>query len=486
MDKVNIKNHLLMYKIILFSMAMVLFLVGGAKIARADGVSRVYIITDENGDAVTLDQIQNKQIRFTFETNGHDEGPNPDDGGYDFHSYYTAYNEPWASANGIKFKRPLIGTAQLNTTITFGAKGNDVLWLHDSYPTPPYRTAEMDKLCRQAKAYLQSHGGLSRDISTINEYLALTDFTKRWYGGRNLAAALQKALVCLCTVDQFGTNSHQSEIYNVTCQVNGISKSVSTQCIVNNMWDNWVYIVKATGINHTHVVHNDPNQKPADHTFLHSVTSGEPLSKVDENIFEYTVTNDYADATVTFVQCIHFQTDYKHTTLTLNPNGGSISGNTGAQALSPKLQYSTSEWNNLSTKKPSQTGYTFTGWYDAASDGTKVYNADGTCVKGTKYFDSNGKSLMTSDVTLYAQWSINKYHIYYTLYGSSASVKRAYTITDNAFTLPTPSLNGYTFKGWIGGIDKKDPVRDANGKTYASATQSITIPRPVISLYGVL
>ena len=83
---------------------------------------------------------------------------------------------------------------------------------------------------------------------------------------------------------------------------------------------------------------------------------------------------------------------------------------------------------------------------------------------------------MTSDVTLYAQWSINTYHIYYTLYGSSASVKRTYVITDNTFALPTPALSGYTFKGWVGGIDKKDPLSDASGKTYSTLTGSITIP----------
>ena len=226
-----------------------------------------------------------------------------------------------------------------------------------------------------------------------------------------------------------------------------------------------------------YVVHNEPAQKLSDYTFYHSATSGGSLSKVGENIFEYTVTNDYEDGAVTFAQCIHFQTDYKHTTITLNPNSGSINGSTGVQALSPKLQYSTAQWNNLSTKKPSRTGYTFTGWYNQASGGTKVYNADGTCVRDTKYFDNNGNSLMTSDVTLYAQWSINTYHIYYTLYGSSSSVKRTYVITDNAFTLPKLSLNGYTFKGWIGGIDKKDPVRDANGKTYATHTTGITIPK---------
>lgn len=50
-------------------------------------------------------------------------------------------------------------------------------------------------------------------------------------------------------------------------------------------------------------------------------------------------------------------------------------------------------------------------------------------------------------------------------------------ITDNSFTLPVPSLNGYTFKGWIGGIDKKDFLHDASGKTYATPTGSITIPK---------
>ena len=208
----------------------------------------------------------------------------------------------------------------------------------------------------------------------------------------------------------------------------------------------------------------------------HQLTGGSDLTKVGNNTWVYTVTNDTVNG-MTSGQCIHIYMDYKHTTLTLNTNGGSINGSTGAQALSPKLQYSTVQWNNLSTKKPSRTGYTFIGWYDQASGGTKVYNADGTCVKGTKYFDSNGNSLMTSDVTLYAQWSINTYHIYYTLYGSSASVKRTYTITDNAFTLPKPSLNGYTFKGWIGGIDKKDPLRDTNSKIYVAPTAGITIPK---------
>ena len=206
-----------------------------------------------------------------------------------------------------------------------------------------------------------------------------------------------------------------------------------------------------------------------------SVTNNKGLVDLGNNVWCYTVSDNPISGYTGGIIDIYM--DYKHTTLTIDPNGGSINGNTGAQALFPKLQYSTSEWNNLSTKKPSRTGYTFTGWYDQASGGTKVYNVDGTCVKGTKYFDSNGNSLMTSDVTLYAQWSINTYHIYYTLYGSSASVKRTYTITDNAFTLPKPSLNGYTFKGWVGGVDKKDPMRDASGKTYSTPTGNITIPK---------
>ena len=49
----------------------------------------------------------------------------------------------------------------------------------------------------------------------------------------------------------------------------------------------------------------------------------------------------------------------------------------------------------------------FNGWYDKASGGTKVYNADGSCVPNTAYFNGSHQSLCTEDLIVYAQWTEN-------------------------------------------------------------------------------
>lgn len=179
----------------------------------------------------------------------------------------------------------------------------------------------------------------------------------------------------------------------------------------------------------------------------HQLTGGSDLTKVGDNTWVYTVTNDTVNG-MTSGQCIHIYMDYKHTTLTLNPNGGSINGSTEAQALSPQLQYSTSQWNNLSTKEPSRAGYTFTGWYDAPTGGTKVYDKEGACIFGTQYFDGNGKCLCTKDLTLYAHWDVIPYKINTILLGGVVSgIPKTYTIEDD-FILPNASLSGFDFSGW--------------------------------------
>ena len=197
-----------------------------------------------------------------------------------------------------------------------------------------------------------------------------------------------------------------------------------------------------------------------------SITADGDIVSAGTNTWYHTVTGDS--------QSINIYMQYKHTTLTLDPNGGTINGNSSPQALSPQMQYSTSNWWDVSGEMPIRNGYTFEGWYDA--DDTKVYNTDGSCVRGTKYFDNNGNSLCVNDLTVYAHWKINTYNIYYTLYGSNASLQRTYTVESNNFALPTnPTLQGYTFKGWIGGIDQKDPVK--KGNTYQTLTKNITISK---------
>lgn len=174
--------------------------------------------------------------------------------------------------------------------------------------------------------------------------------------------------------------------------------------------------------------------------YQHPTVPTKELEQINSNTWEYNVTLDRA--------CIEIYTAYKHTTLTIDPNGGSINGNTGAQVLSPQLQYSTSQWNSLFTKEPSRAGYTFTGWYDAPTGGTKVYDEEGACIFGTQYFDGNGKCLCTKDLTLYAHWDVIPYKINTILLGGTVSgIPKTYTIEDD-FTLPDASLSGFDFSGW--------------------------------------
>jgi uncharacterized repeat protein (TIGR02543 family) len=94
---------------------------------------------------------------------------------------------------------------------------------------------------------------------------------------------------------------------------------------------------------------------------------------------------------------------------------------------------------------PTRTGYTFDGWFDAASSGNEV----------------TGITLGSSgDLTLYAYWTPILYNINYydvtdggpaTLMVSPAQGENQmqYDIETEDFTLAEPSKTGYTFNGWF-------------------------------------
>lgn len=96
--------------------------------------------------------------------------------------------------------------------------------------------------------------------------------------------------------------------------------------------------------------------------------------------------------------------------------------------------------------KPTRTGYTFNGYYDAQSGGTQYYKADGSSARTWN---------KTSASTLYAQWSPAQYTINYKDQGnanfsgthtSGYPTKHTY---GTATTLETASKTGYTFGGWF-------------------------------------
>ena len=87
--------------------------------------------------------------------------------------------------------------------------------------------------------------------------------------------------------------------------------------------------------------------------------------------------------------------------------------------------------NNL----PNKTGYTFNGYFDAASGGTQYYKADGTSARTWN---------KTANTTLYAQWTLNTYSVKWfvdgkELTGAATTVAHGSKVT----TIPEVDLNTY-------------------------------------------
>ena len=161
------------------------------------------------------------------------------------------------------------------------------------------------------------------------------------------------------------------------------------------------------------------------------------------------------------------------TTIKYNANGG-----TGVPANQTKT-YDTAL--KLSTKKPTRTGYTFTGWNTTAA-GTGTKYASGGSIAATSY-------PAASSATLYAQWVVNKYTLTakgnatgvtipatsgWTVSGVNASKSVNYGATYG--TLPTPTRSGHTFAGWYtaasGGtkVATTTKIGTANATIYAHWT----------------
>ena len=108
---------------------------------------------------------------------------------------------------------------------------------------------------------------------------------------------------------------------------------------------------------------------------------------------------------------------------------------------------------------PTRAGYTFQGYFDAASGGTKYYNADGSSAKNWD------KAAAT---TLYAYWEPVTYAITYNLEGGTDTGNpTSYTVETETITLNAPVREDYTFLGWTGsnGEEVQLTVTIAKGST---------------------
>ena len=115
-------------------------------------------------------------------------------------------------------------------------------------------------------------------------------------------------------------------------------------------------------------------------------------------------------------------------TITYNMDGGTLSDKPTSYNV---------ETETFTLGTPIRTGYTFKGW--TGSNGTTPQ----TTVSVTQG--------STGDKTYTANWEIIDYTITYTLGGGTLTGQpETYTVETAIFTLPEPTKDGYTFKGWTG------------------------------------
>lgn len=124
-------------------------------------------------------------------------------------------------------------------------------------------------------------------------------------------------------------------------------------------------------------------------------------------------------------------------TVTLNRNGGSGGSASVTATYGSSMPTAT---------MPTRTGYTFTGYYDAVDGGNQYYKSDGSSAKAWN---------KTSNTTLYAHWSVNKYALTISVNNSNyGSVTASPTSSDGKYaygtqiTLTATPKTGYNFQKW--------------------------------------
>lgn len=130
-------------------------------------------------------------------------------------------------------------------------------------------------------------------------------------------------------------------------------------------------------------------------------------------------------------------TYYAHWTATKRSYTATFNGNGGG---TPSPSTITKKYNVALGTLPTctRTGYTFLGWYTASSGGTKISTT----------------TVVTKNITYYAQWSINSYTLTFDPNGGTVTPTSKNLEYNSAYdTLPTPTRDSdaqytYTFAGW--------------------------------------
>ena len=144
--------------------------------------------------------------------------------------------------------------------------------------------------------------------------------------------------------------------------------------------------------------------------------------------------------------------------ITYNANGGS-----GAPSATT-YRYATSGSTNLSSTKPTRTGYTFLGWSQSSTATSASYSA------GQAWSLTNN-----ANYTLYAVWKINTWTVSYNANGGSGAPSAQTKTYGVTLTLSStkPTRTGYTFQGWSTSSTATSATYSAGGSYTANAAATL-------------
>jgi uncharacterized repeat protein (TIGR02543 family) len=159
-----------------------------------------------------------------------------------------------------------------------------------------------------------------------------------------------------------------------------------------------------------------------------------------------------------YVNCntitLYAQWNYR---VTFDPGGGTVTPET--------LTNSTvvGQPVGVTLPTPARSGYTFNGWYTAASGGSRVGGA------GDQYNPN-------ANITIYAQWTAATYTVTYNANEGSVSPASATFTTGGAeLVLPTPTRDEFNFQGWY---------TDSTGGTLVGVAGAGYTPSASITIYA--
>ena len=139
------------------------------------------------------------------------------------------------------------------------------------------------------------------------------------------------------------------------------------------------------------------------------------------------------DSTVNTYRCIITGSDQQLISDAASVYSVQFNANSGSCSTASKSVAYNSTYGTLPT--PTRTGYTFAGWYTAATGGTKV--------------TADSKYTTAANSTLYAHWTTSSYTVTFNANGGTCSTaSKSATYNSTYGTLPTPTRTGYTFAGW--------------------------------------